>query len=362
MVAEGTYIENAVLQEGIELLGGMKEDFSTRNALLYPTILQSQDSSPALQIIDVQTESTVVEGFYIEGNLTIDSSDIPVAGSSSIAIHISNSNENLILRDNFISSLNGVDGADGLDGSNGSDGNNGFDGTMSGEVEPTCSGSLASGGIGGTNTCASNDVHGGNGGDLVCPENEVTQNSGSNGLGDSPGDGGLGSCDGSLYNKANGNKVDCACSVSSCWSAGFAGNNGHLGSNGIGGLGSSDYGNWNGTYWENATADDGTLGENGSGGGGGGVGSGVELIDSQCGSSSQYGATGGGGGAGGCGGNAGLGGEGGGSSFGIIMECTSCTSWPILKTISLNLELAVSVVQVVMVELEALVELVVLEV
>ena len=59
-------------------------------------------------------------------------------------------------------------------------------GTMSGEVEPTCSGSLASGGIGGTNTCASNDVHGGNGGDLVCPENEVTQNSGSNGLGDSP--------------------------------------------------------------------------------------------------------------------------------------------------------------------------------
>ena len=71
LVAEGTYIENAVLQEGIELLGGMKEDFSTRNALLYPTILQSQDSSPALQIIDVQTESTVVEGFISKGILQL---------------------------------------------------------------------------------------------------------------------------------------------------------------------------------------------------------------------------------------------------------------------------------------------------
>ncbi|MBM74143.1 MAG: hypothetical protein CMK59_01975, partial [Proteobacteria bacterium] len=321
LIAGGTYLENISITEGLTYYASMEEDFSSRDPLLNPTVVQSSNSEPAMLAEDI-TNYTLVEGFTFLGGVD------PVAGASSVAVVLKNSDANLYLAENTIEATDGQSGESGDHGESGVDGSDGGFGNNSSQIDDLCNQGLMPGGPGGINSCGASIVHGGNGGAQTCPLSNVYQPSGNPGEGDFPGFEGEGACDGYVYNRSSW-YVDCVCIINECWSAGTAGQDGQNGSDGGGGNGSNSTGFWDGLYWITQEGTSGISGTHGSGGGGGGTGGGVQRIDSEC-SLGQVGGTGGGGGAGGCGGNGGNNGTSGGSSIAIILDCAGCSSLPTL--------------------------------
>ena len=64
-VATGTYPENVVLREGIELRGGYAPDFTQRDSLAYPSIVEGSGEVDASIIRAVN--GTIIDGFTIRG-------------------------------------------------------------------------------------------------------------------------------------------------------------------------------------------------------------------------------------------------------------------------------------------------------
>ncbi|MEC7984255.1 MAG: MopE-related protein [Myxococcota bacterium] len=318
LVAEGTYNENLTVPDGVIVFGSMDESFDGRNLSTPTTTINGDGSSPTVVFSNITT-GTTLDGFYVQGNAD------SAPGSSSIAVFIEDSSDALVLSNNDIFSSDAQDGTDGSNGSDGSDGDSGESGLESSNND--CSTPLFSGGLGALNTCNGQDTSGGDGADASCPVHAQNQPTGSDGLGDSPGLGGVGGCDANLIDSA----IGCICTTGglACFGSGDIGTSGGSGSDGNGGSGAASSGSFNGYTWLTVDGTDGDTGNNGSGGGGGGAGSGAANNALSCTPGNNVGATGGGGGAGGCGGTGGSKGTSGGSSFGIVYACTSsCTSLP----------------------------------
>src|SRR6266576_3991502 len=122
VVADGRYTEAVTLLNGRNLLGGYSPETWERHLSTTNTIIQGISSignHDRTVIAAGITLSTVFEGFVVRGSLNAKSS------GNSYAIYVSNSNANLVIRNNVIEAGRGGSGALGSTGTNGTAGANG---------------------------------------------------------------------------------------------------------------------------------------------------------------------------------------------------------------------------------------------
>ncbi|MSP56212.1 MAG: hypothetical protein EXR69_11510 [Myxococcales bacterium] len=319
LVSEGTYAENVVLVDGINVYGGYDTTFANRDIGSYTTRIDGSGAdaaNPATVLASGISSATIFEGFTVMGNAASG------YGEAAVAMWIEECTDGLVVRSNHIEAGAGRDGADGTNGSGGTEGADGAAGATASTGD--CS-SLPAGGAGGANTCGGVATSGGSGAGSTCPSSGVYQPSGDAGV-PSGGGGGAGACSAVIYDSGCGTAY-----ISDCWDGGADAAYGVDGEAGDGGAGAADQdGEVSAGYWTGEGGADGTDGDYGVGGGGGGTGSGVD-VGASCGSM-QYGGTGGGGGAGGCGGAPGVGGKAGGASVGLIISYgASATVFPVFE-------------------------------
>jgi hypothetical protein len=293
IVSGGTFNENISLKSGISIHGGYSGSPDWIEGFFFETIIVG--NTPAISAKNVSNINLV--------NITIISNDATIAGDSSYAVFIYNS-ENILLDNLNVKAGKGAEGVDGeygtegLDGNPGSQGDKGcesVDGWFSGIFCNKCS--VPQGGEGGSSPCS---MFGGKGGE---PGKDNSYGEpGENGTGSSNngGEGGI------------GHNSDDMC----LFYTGLAihGNDGEPGPHSTHGSGGKEFGTITEDGYITANGEKGEDGAHGQGGGGGGGGQGGSKW---C---KSYGSSGGGGGGGGCGGKGGKGGKGGGGSFAIIVH------------------------------------------
>lgn len=186
LVATGIYVESVTLVEGVELHGGYASDFSRRNIVSFPTVIQPIAPPPGNYTaaivangIDGATD-TIVSGFVLTG---YDVAYTPGsgAGGSTYAVHVTDSDASLVLVNNRITGGEGGRGARGGAGgvgyglfSSGGTALNGGNGLNPPDAGQSCpagacpAGSQVVGGAPGTNaSCpAANGIQGGT---ATCP-------------------------------------------------------------------------------------------------------------------------------------------------------------------------------------------------
>ncbi len=309
-VSTGLFQENITLQNGISVLGGHSNINWARNPQIFASTIAGvfDNTSPDQTTVRAQaiTSATEFSGF----NVTSASGG---TGGNSVVVHIIDSNQNLVVRDNDLSAGAGGSGSNGAAGTRGTNGLAGSAGNTA--LVKTTGSEATAGGAGGSRTCSGTNVSGGTGGEGNQPQYDggatvFRSGTGASGQGPSPGSGGQGGghtfLDGLCYIVADVNGL-----------SGAAGGNGSDATGGTGAAGG--VGTVSGTQWRGNAGSSGANGGHGSGGGGGGSGGGsfrVAFADD------IFGATGGGGGSGGCAGNGGAAGGAGGGSFGILMVFT----------------------------------------
>jgi hypothetical protein len=321
LVAQGTYVEQVVLRDGVSLHGGYSSDFSRRDVVLFPTLIEASEPSGAVRgTVNAENLSapTVLAGFTIRGYDVITR---PMAGTSaknSYALYVKNA-AGLVIRNNHLVGGRGGDGAPALPGVSGANGAQGRNGLPTRECNsPECSGETQTGGQPGANP-ACPAVTGGNAGagsDLSV-DPQAYQGGALNGRG---------GANATYQHSDSSQNAFCKydCTVPGNGLTGGAATNGGDGAAGLpgaacaaplGGLAADD--------WATTPGSQGTSGTPGRGGGGGGAGGCVRnqnppscTIGRRVG---DLGGTGGGGGAGGCGGARGTGAAGGGGSFAIFV-------------------------------------------
>ena len=311
-VAMGIYTESLSLVNGVSLDGGYDPEFTRRDIVSLRALVRGDDSSEATVTASGVDRPTRLEGFVLLGPTS------RVPSRNSVGLSIRGCNESLVVRNNVI--LAGVAGR-GANGGAGIDGVSGLPGG-SGRSSALYTAPMSNpGGDGGAGT----PFLGGKGGGAVAPLYGQRQESGSDGLGAGPGQGGPGGSD------AQWAGTSCV----ALWPpsgaldglGGTAGAHGGDGSGGSGGQG----GVLTAEGWLAAPGSPGQPGNAGSGGGGGGGGGGVAADPAHvCASVPLIGPSGGGGGAGGTGGSGGAGGLGGGSAIGALIVTEAGNSgWPV---------------------------------
>ena len=346
-VAEGTYVEQVVLFDGLTLRGGFDVIDWTWDPSANLTVVTGNDSfrhPKAVVAVGITDHATLLEGFVIQGENATGWSE------NSIAVYVVDCGSNLTIRNNVIIAGNGDFGENGFWGLDGTAGANGADGTAA--MEPAgafdcfhdclVGGGGNPGGFGGSTSCWGTATDGGDGGGSDCPDFDegtdlcfgcpgsaplqtvtTSGTAGANG----GGAGGLGGCDGLIVDTCTGAGCSCLLPPTNWCPQGMAGSNGSAGmdgQNGSHGAGASDpVGTVFDHEWVGEGGGVGTRGQPGRGSGGGGAGGGVEtLFDGVCPSAgySDLGGSGGGGAAGGCPGDGGGGGFPGGGSFAIFVS------------------------------------------
>jgi len=344
LVSSGSYTERIVLKNGVRIYGGYSHDFSVRDMVLLPTVIDGP--VPDFAQAEVKhgtvyasgiTQETVLAGFTIVGY------DVPSGGDSagkpSYAVYLSGSSSSLRLVNNWIIGGKGGAGKPGTNGTSGTPGGAGQDGANSSECLPgptctgacnnkTCAGYLQAGGAGGVNAscgtsagCAGMEAEGGEG----------TQ------VKDGPAPGCTYAAGGQQATYSGGPASLCKydCFVSTVM-VGSGGSDGSSGTGGTGGLGcTSVFGTIAGGQWGGGTGTGGTGGGPGTGGQGGSAGSTVVNNKSATCTvgnlAGDLGGSGGGGGAGGCGGAAGLAGQAGGGSFAVLIASGASGTFPVVS-------------------------------
>ena len=357
LVAEGTYQENLILFDGVQLFGGYASDFLSRDVLLFTTTLQgvspaSGSVKGAITATGLGTGAlqTVVSGFYIQGRDVVADTPNNTDGDASIAIYLASCGPNLVIQNNIIEGGRGGPGGRGSTGDPGYGRQNsgaldGGGGLSSQEANGPCpAGLLRLGGGGGNNSvCTSADAN--DGGFGVCPTFNFgvsPYQGGQQQYSPATGNDGAGGWDWSFDSYSGGS---CSHVTESGWptniqthhgSDGLDGLDGNPGSRGGGcanGFGSISALEWIHTPVGAAPGGAGTLG---AAGGGGGAGGGTAYYPSGSCNRHNQGATGGGGAAGGCGGRGGLDGGNGGASIGILAVFGSASPATSLPTITQN--------------------------
>ena len=283
-VANGTYNETIVLQDGVSIYGGFQSATWLRDPLAFPVIITGGTTMVAVTGSNVS--SLTLDGLRIRTP-----PEATVLGVSVYTISLKQA-QNITITNNQITAGDALAGSGGQFGSNGVQGRPGDVGANAVcTATPTGGSGGAAGQPGPPSGGSQLGVTGGDGGDGG--SQNVSGESGSTG---SPsgsitgGDGGAGGT-----------------STSPAGAPGAAGTNGVSGQNGAGG---AQVGTLSSAGYVPADGADGTSGTPGSAGGGGGGGAGTTT---------GAGGGGGGGGASGGGGNLGRGGRGGPGSFAILV-------------------------------------------
>ncbi|MFO0751475.1 MAG: hypothetical protein U1F43_38275 [Myxococcota bacterium] len=334
-VATGVYSENIILAEGVGVFGGYSPFYDDHDTVLFEVAIVGQ--SPDVTHLGTVTATglgltpnsaeTVLDGVTVFG---INAANLP--GQNSYGIYVNGSGQRLRLSKNKVFAGPGGAGTNGARGSDGTPGANANEGGDAVGLTSAC-GASTSGGSGGSLTCGGSDVSGGTGGMADCPVFDSipgASQSGGNGKGTSPGQGGTAGFDWlicaetSSPNCGGGTNCD-LCKFPSGAEKTSAGN-GKPGAAGVDGVaaGAATRGQASvvAGHWVAGKGGDGDDGTNGSGGGGGGAGAGVEVRGSACGAQigdDDLGGSGGGGGSGGCAATGGTGGTGGGGSFAVFI-------------------------------------------
>ena len=332
LVAAGTYVEQVIVKNGVKLFGGYSTDFTRRDVVSFPTLIEAPEPDFAsLQhrrgTVNAEGifQETVIAGFTVRG---YDVTFRPAPGNpgrNSYAVYVKDSSSMLRIANNHIIGGRAGDGAHGNPGTAGANGGSGGDGRDATECStPGCFNESQSGAAGG--------------GNASCP--------GANGTSGAPSVGGLftqgyqqplgkngqGGVRGTYTGfDGDGNgtmelcKYDCQIGGGTGQSMnGLAAQNGVDGAALVGGSGCQNpSGSIIGDEWIGSFGGTAANGTPGSGGGGGGSGGFVEntsppscTVGRRVG---DLGGSGGGGGAGGCGGGAGSGGGSGGGSFAVFV-------------------------------------------
>ncbi len=345
LVAEGTYEENVVLQDGIKLHGGYSADFTHRDVAYYPTEIHGV---PPITGFDAALSATgihgsgvraLVSGFVIRGRDVVESASQGSDGRPSYALYLRDCDQSVVLRSNWIIGGQGGQGGQGRAGQSGygrqdSLALDGGDGVDARRYNGACVNLSTAGGGGGSNPrCLGANGH--PGGNVVCPAftwssdpHSVPHQGAQAAYHDGSDGNGLGGYDWSFDDWSTGS---CGHATESGWPSDFQSRNGRNaehgqdGRNGSGGAGCGGrYGSVLAGQWVasplRGTA--GTGGQTGIGGGGGGAGGGVAYYPSGGCMQFEAGPSGGGGGAGGCGGQGGRPGGSGGASVALFLVRT----------------------------------------
>ncbi len=339
LVAAGSYVESVVLVNGVKLYGGYSPDFSRRDVVAYPTIIEGPEPSfttPGYRRGTVNAEGittdTVFAGFTVRG---YDVTYRPPSGSpgkSSFALYVKDSTSALTLANNHVLGGRGGDAAPAQPGAAGQNGGSGQGGQNSKECTTAfCTTESQAGGASGNNpVCPSAVGH---------PGAAAVGSADPQGYTSSANGDGLGGANGTYQHSAPSQSTLCKydCTVPGTTMNGASAQNGADGTARTPGTGCLDAsGKLFGDEWIAGSGSDGLPGTASLGGGGGGAGGCVSnqivpgcVVGNRVG---DLGGTGGGGGAGGCGGGAGKGGGGGGGSFAIFVAYSGvATSYPTVR-------------------------------
>ncbi len=326
LVAQGTYVEQVVLRDGVSLHGGYSADFRKRDVVTYPTLVEAPEPDPTVTTSrrgTVNAEGlaarTVFAGFTVRGYDVLSRPLPGQAARNSYAVYVKNA-PNLVFANNHVVGGRGGDSTPGLPGLAGDNGGYGRDGVPTREcASPECVGETQAGGVGGLNGACLGGTSGqpGAGTDLNLDPQQYPNGSPLNGRG---------GANATYAHSDPSQNAFCKydCTVPADGLAGGAARNGDDGQVGQGGTAcATAVGQLTGDDWATPVGGAGAGGVAGRGGGGGGGGGCVHnrnpatcTIGRLVG---DLGGTGGGGGAGGCGGNAGMGAGGGGASIAIFI-------------------------------------------
>jgi hypothetical protein len=322
LVAQGTYVEQVVMRDGVSLYGGYSSDFSRHDVVLFPTFIEAAEPAGATRGT-VNAEGlgarTVLAGFTIRGYDVISRPLPGQPGRNSHAIYVKNS-PGLVIQNDHVVGGRGGDGAPALPGVAGANGGQGANGLPTREcATPQCTGETQAGGAPGANVACGGLSAGnpGAGSDLQLDPQEYVSTLNGNGRGGANG----------VYNHSDPSQFDLCkydCTVPGTGLSGGAAQSGADGAAGLPGRAcTAPLGAIAGDDWATPAGALGSQGTPGRGGGGGGAGGCVRndnpatcTIGHRVG---DLGGTGGGGGAGGCGGGRGTGAAGGGASFAIFV-------------------------------------------
>jgi hypothetical protein len=322
LVAQGTYLEQVVLTNGVALYGGYSADFTRRDVILFPTFIEAAEPAGGQRRGTVNAEGltarTVLAGFTIRG-YDVTSRPLPgLPAKNSYAVYVRDSAA-LVLQNNHVVGGRGGEGTPALPGVAGGNGGAGLDGRSTREcATPNCSGETQAGGLPGQNPACAAGTQGN-----VGAGSDLSANPQAYSVGGLNGRGGFNA----VYRHSDPSqtmfcKYDCT--VPSEGLSGGAAQNGQDGAAQRGGLGCAlAKGTIVNGDWVAGAASAGTDGSPGRGGGGGGAGGCVSNQNPATCTVGRLvgdlGGTGGGGGAGGCGGGRGSAAGGGGGSFGIFV-------------------------------------------
>jgi hypothetical protein len=323
LVAQGTYVEQVVMKDGVSLYGGYSSSFLSRDVVLFPTLIEAAEPSAAGPRGTVNAENlgsrTVLAGFTVRGYDVISRAAPGATARNSFGVYVKAS-PGLVVQNNHLVGGRGGDASPALPGVAGVNGGSGNDGVPTREcATPTCTNETQAGGLSGSNPSCANGTSGnpGAGSDLRANPQAYGNAFNGNGVGGSN----------ATYQHSDPSqsafcKYDCTVPMNGM-SGGAALNGGDGAASGPGAPCSTALGAVAGDDWSGSPAGSGAIGTPGKGGGGGGAGG---CVDNQNPSTctvghrvGDLGATGGGGGAGGCGGGAGIGAAGGGASFAIFV-------------------------------------------
>ena len=329
LVSVGVYQERVQLANGVQLFGGYSPDFTDRDIVLFPTVLQGP--APDFEVPGWLPGTLYAKNIFMPtvfAGFTIVGYDVPATaagmGRDAVAVYIDGASDKLKLLNNYIVGGKGGPGAEGAPGSAGKDGGAGGAGLHSAECtngvtcsgngcnQKSCSGHSQPGGSGGL---PSPDCQGGACAKTGCAGMEA-EGAESPQTADAPAPGCSYPLGGYAATYAGGPynhcKYDCFVSFSM---VGLGGGDGSGGVGGNGGTGSSGgFGSIVDGAWSTAEATPGASGTGGTGGGGGSSGAYINNTkSSNCTIGSPRGDLGGSGGGGGAGGNGGVGGAKGGN-------------------------------------------------
>jgi hypothetical protein len=367
LVAQGNY-DAFELTAGVNVFGGYRSDFGTRDPALYAVVVEHQeprDGAPVLTCRSID-RATVLDGLTLVGQ------DAASAGGGSTALLFDACSAQVKLSHVIVLSGRGADGARGADASNRLPGGvgslaelTGVDGRGGSPSQSTfcvgnANGTLPGGALA-PKSCGANDVSGGAGGaaactPLSCRAGQPCGNAGCTdftvsgvcdyaavlaaaianpaaqaGRGTAPG------ASGPVTFNAPTTRGECSfCDDNPTLARlGGDGDDGQNGSSGASGFGCMDVsvmldGSARGS---SQPGSDGLSGSDGSGGGGGSAGSGYSVTSGAVACNNVPGGSGGSGGSGGCGAPAGGAGRGGGASLGIVVVVTAAGTGPTFDSV-----------------------------